>query len=174
MPEISQFFGIINVAMPCSLTSLTSDTRVWVGLAAVVVIGWLIRNAVQGPPQELVVWQSDPALVAGSRDPDRPLMLVEFTAPGCGACEQMARQVFTQPFVADAMKRFVAVRLDAYQHEALAERFGVTGVPAFLILGPDGKVLAGRVGFMPWETFRAFLEDAQAALATTQQKSAER
>ena len=49
-----------------------------------------------------------------------------------------------------ALARFERVRIDIGEDAAAAERFGVQhAIPVVMVLGPDGKEIARRVGFCP-------------------------
>jgi thioredoxin-related protein len=143
------------------------DWRVWVGVIGVFVVGSMIWKGFQPPAQEVVAWETDPALLQGSSDPTRPLTLVEFTAPGCIACEKMAREVFSQQAVADALDEFVCLRLNPYEHREAGRRFEIGAVPTFFVLDPRGQVLKARAGFMPVSEFLFFVKDAQRAYSSS-------
>lgn len=150
------------------------DWRVWLGVVGVFVIGGMVWNGLQQPSAELVDWQSDPGLLAGSSDPQRPLTLVQFTSPHCPPCRQMAARVFTKSSVADATRSFVCVRLGLNEHEDAAARFHVAAVPTFLVLDPKGGVVATRLGFMPAYEFVLFLESARKTFASASRSAARR
>ncbi len=71
--------------------------------------------------------------------PRGELVLVYFWGKDCPNCEVFAAdmQRVLEPFV-DAKLR--VVKVDAYTHEALAQRFGLYGIPNFFLFR-DGKKL---------------------------------
>ena len=150
------------------------DWRVGAGVIGVFVVGSIIWKGFQPPANEIVAWETDPALLEGSTDPKRPLTLVEFTASGCIACEKMAKEVFSQQAVADALNGFVCLRLVPYEHKEVEGRFPIQGVPTFLVLGPQGQVLKARAGFMPVYEFLFFVKDAQRSYSSSQRSAARR
>ena len=88
------------------------------------------------------------ALVFEPRD---RLVVVDFWGPRCPNCEVFAADVpRLMEALGDAPVRIVKV--DAYAHASLATRFGLKGIPTFLLVR-DGKVL-GRMsqyhGFEYW------------------------
>lgn len=73
-------------------------------------------------------------------------VLIHFSAPGCMPCAQMDREVFADATVRRSLGTNVAaVRANRDTDVALASQFGVRGVPADVIIYPDGKT-EQRVG----------------------------
>ncbi len=105
-------------------------------------------------------WATDfDAARQAAAETGRPL-LVEFSSASCPYCVRMDREVLSHPDVQTALESLQTVRVDAWKDEALASRFAVQGVPAYVILTPDGEV-AGRLdGFHPVERFITFLRCA--------------
>lgn len=76
---------------------------------------------------------------------DRPL-LVHFSADWCGPCQQM-KPVLHSRTVSDVLARdAVGVHLDFDRNKAAAQRYGVRGIPADVLLTPDGRVLGQMSG----------------------------
>lgn len=86
-----------------------------------------------------------------------------FTAPWCGYCRKMEREVFTDPRVIEMLNNdFIPVRVDGESRNeldidgyriternlAIAE-FGVRGYPTFWFLKPDGTKLGNFTGYRP-------------------------
>lgn len=85
-------------------------------------------------------------------------VLLEFQAPGCGACAWMDREVFSRPEVARALEGWVPIRVDGNQNPRLMVKYGAEAYPTFRMLSPDGQVLGGFVGAVPAEDFIRALE----------------
>ncbi len=134
---------------------------------AVAFVGWLIYQIGHQPGEELVTWSNDPGLLTGSRDPDRPLTLVEFTRRGCVYCEKMGAEVFTRTDVAKVADAFIRVRLDYDQHPAAVDRFNITVLPSFTILDPRGQQIISAQGYLPPDRFIRFLERSRATWNAT-------
>lgn len=70
------------------------------------------------------------------------LLLVHFGATWCRPCMRLEQQVFGQPgFGLPLQENFVAVKLDLDQNRQLATQWGVQGIPADVIVTPQGAVL---------------------------------
>jgi len=100
---------------------------------------------------------------AEARATDRPIWL-QFTGHWCGYCRQMERESFTRAeVIALAGRKFVPVQAQADEDEALAQSFGITAVPATILLKPSGEVLARHDGYADPETFLGLLGRVSAA-----------
>ena len=62
--------------------------------------------------------------------------------------------------VGHARNFFVPVKIQSEQHEDLVERFGLTGIPATILIKPSGEVVARHEGYVDTATFGTFLERA--------------
>jgi YHS domain-containing protein/thiol-disulfide isomerase/thioredoxin len=88
---------------------------------------------------------------------------VQFTGPWCPYCLRMEREAFVHPpVVSSTLDRVVPVSLQSDEHEDLALRFGVSALPATVILRPSGEVIASQEGYLDAVAFQSFLENALA------------
>lgn len=119
-----------------------------------------------------VPWRTD--LNAGleeARQRGVPVWL-QFTGSWCGGCQRMSSEVFPRPEVAGrARDSFVPILLAADANESLVERLGITGIPATVILTPEGQVAAQHIGFAPAEDLTAFLDGAKARAVPAPRKA---
>ena len=87
------------------------------------------------------------------------LLWVQFTGSWCPNCVRLERESFVHPqVVGHARNFFVPVKIQSEQHEELVERFGLTGIPATILVKPSGEVVARHEGYVDAATFGAFLE----------------
>jgi len=77
----------------------------------------------------------------------RPVVL-HFFAEWCRPCQQMERDVLDQPVVLKELggDGVIGVRVDVDEHEDLAEKYGVSALPADVFLQADGTVLTRAIG----------------------------
>ena len=111
-----------------------------------------------------VAWRSDfAAAEAEARARNVPLM-VQFTGPWCIYCRKMDMFTFVDPaIVARSQSRFVPVKVRSDAREDLMARFGISGLPATVILSPSGKLILGRTtGYSDAPAFASILDSAWA------------
>lgn len=95
-----------------------------------------------------------------ARAQDR-LLWVQFTGSWCPNCVRLERESFVHPkIVGHARNHFIPVKLQSEQHEDLVDRFGLSGIPATILVTPAGEVVARHEGYVDAATFHAFLEYA--------------
>jgi thiol:disulfide interchange protein DsbD len=119
------------------------------GLALVALaLGGLLRAETASP----IAWRpfSDEAL-AQAAAAARPV-LIDFEAEWCLPCREMDRTTFRDPAVVRAAVSFTTLRVDVTSGDPhaneLMSRFGVAGVPTYLLVGPDGRERQRFVGFV--------------------------
>lgn len=77
--------------------------------------------------------------------PRGELVVVDFWGPGCPNCDVFAAAA---PRLLKALGEVPmrVVKVNAYEHEALATRFGLVGIPTFLLFR-DGKRLGRMIEY---------------------------
>lgn len=88
---------------------------------------------------------------------ERPVVLY-FTATWCGWCRRLDSDVFPNEAAADAVAKFLWVKIDIDEKKEVAARYRVRGVPVFVVLGPQDDVRASRSGYLPPEKLVEFLD----------------
>ncbi|HWE02517.1 MAG TPA: thioredoxin family protein [Tepidisphaeraceae bacterium] len=111
-----------------------------------------------GGKKEIIPWRTDFAAArAEAARTHRPLFL-DFTASWCGPCQTMRRTAWTDPAVAAAMADLVPVQIDIDQQGDLARKFGISSIPALLLLDERGNVLKEQAGLLSPDKFIAWLK----------------
>lgn len=84
-------------------------------------------------------------------------VVIDFNAAWCGPCRQF-KPVFDK-VAKDMSKKAVFVSVDVDNNPDLAMKFGVRSIPYMVVLR-EGADPVKRLGFMTYEEFKTFLEDA--------------
>ncbi len=86
---------------------------------------------------------------------EQKLVFVDFATEWCGWCKRLDKDTFSQASVAEAMKGFVAVHVDAEKGEgvALAKKYGARGFPTLVIVDAAGDEVDRIVGYLPPDKF---------------------
>ncbi|HET9327088.1 MAG TPA: cytochrome c biogenesis protein CcdA [Candidatus Eisenbacteria bacterium] len=105
-------------------------------------------------------------------------VMIDFSADWCAPCHELDRFTFTDSRVRALARSFRAYRVDLTRYDspeskALKQRYGISGVPTVVFIGPDGQeVMEARVeGFLPPEHFLERMKYAgrrTGAMATNQ------
>lgn len=112
--------------------------------ASLIAILFVLNAAAQ---QQAINWQKDyQTALALSRETGKPLLL-DFTAKWCAPCQAMEKDFWTRADVAEAMKRFVAVKVDYDAEKSLVNRFAVRGLPYIAFSDPIGYLIFSRNRF---------------------------
>ena len=91
-------------------------------------------------------WHRDlPAGLEAAKAADRPV-LVHFSAEWCGPCRQMEPVLRSAPVTGLLRDQAVGVHLDFDRNKSVAQSYGVRGLPADVLLTPDGRVLGQMSG----------------------------
>ena len=102
---------------------------------------------------------------AGSKQP----VLVFFTASWCQPCKLMTRLTLTNDTVKQVVTNMTHLAVDIDDHQDLAAKYGIDGVPTFLLLSDNGTEVRRTSGFQPASDFLRWLtngiSDTEAAIA---------
>ena len=90
-------------------------------------------------------------LTASTRQP----VLVDFWAPWCGPCKQLAPAL--EKAVADAGGKVALVKMNIDEHPQIAGQLGIQSIPA-VIAFDKGQPVDGFVGALPESQIRGFIE----------------
>lgn len=83
-----------------------------------------------------------------------------FGAPWCGYCEQMKSTTLADSEVKDKLsKNFVVLIINTDDDKSIARKFGVRGIPAYMVINSEGSVLRKTTGYKAKREFLGWLGD---------------
>ncbi|MDR3618124.1 MAG: thioredoxin family protein [Paludisphaera borealis] len=117
--------------------------------------------AASEPTDDAIAWRDDyGSALAEAKERDQ-LLWIQFTGPWCPNCARMEQDSFTQPTIREqARTGFVSVKLQSDVNEELAVGFGLSGLPASVIVDPSRQVLEVHQGYLGPEELNGFLRHA--------------
>jgi YHS domain-containing protein len=125
-----------------------------------------------GAEPGLIAWRTDYARALDEAKTGNQLIWIQFTGPWCPNCTRMERDSFPHPAVrAHAERSVVPLKLRADLNEELALGFGLSGLPATVILAPSREVFAVRQGYLGPEELGDLLREAKARHTTEQERN---
>lgn len=83
-------------------------------------------------------------------------VVVDFWAPWCGPCRQIAPML--EKLAKEFDGRLVVAKVNSDEEPALAERYGVQGIPTLVFMA-RGKEVHRQVGLMPEPILRDSVEE---------------
>ena len=147
----------------CPICSAASRWR-WFIIAAVIALVIVIfanRSDQQGRPDTpSVIWGRDhQAALNQAKQQNKPL-LIAFHASWCPPCRQMKKTTYHDPEVIKMSESFIRLIIDSDAQPAIANIYNVRGIPAYVILRPDGSKIKSFTGYHSPADFIAKLKTA--------------
>ena len=122
------------------------------GVSAVTIASKLMQA------KEIVPWRTDLATAREEAKRDSKPLLLYFTASWCGPCQEMKHITWSDSAVEMKLRNYVPLKVDIDANQALAQQYGIDGIPAFVLLDKEGNVDKRTDGLMEPMQFLAWLE----------------
>ncbi len=107
---------------------------------------------------DAIRWMDYPQGTALARNQGKKAV-VYFHTSWCPSCKKMTAETFPDPDVIRMLNDgFIAIRVDADQHQEIARAFGITGVPELWLIRPDATPIGNVTGFIPPQRLLKILE----------------
>lgn len=105
-----------------------------------------------------IAWRDDYGRAMTEARTRNRAVWIQFTGPWCPWCVRMQQDTFPHPQVVGLSREaLVPVLLRSDVHEEIALRFGLTGLPATILVSPKGEILAKHEGYLDPATFHAYV-----------------
>jgi len=85
-------------------------------------------------------------------------LLVDFEADWCIWCKRLDATTYKAPQVIALSKKFICVKVNYDVDSALAQKYGVRGLPTIIFMNSEGKVIHRVVGYRGPEDFAAEMQ----------------
>jgi thiol:disulfide interchange protein len=137
-------------------------------LAAVAVMQWPMLKGVYyrvtgaREPAGRIEWRTDLDVALAEARSTHRQVLADFSAEWCAPCLAMKHDVWPAAEVGQAVNAsFVPLAVDVDRNGPVAERYGVNGIPAVMILDAEGHVVRQASGYLPASGVLQFLAKAR-------------
>ena len=154
-----------NVQKPqCPACSCFSRHWFWFSIAVLVMIAIIIftnqADSLNEPDTPAIIWGHDyQAALEQQKTQNKPILLA-FHASWCPPCREMKETTYHNPEVIEFSKSFIRVIIDCDTQKSLVDRYNIQGIPAYVILHPDGTTIESFVGYHSPTDFIAKLKTA--------------
>lgn len=134
-------------------------TKTFWGLLAVLLILVFCECARLRQAPERVPWQTNLPAAREQAGKAGKRVFIDFTADSCGPCRSLKSTLWNDAEVAAAIEaRFVPVRIDVDLQADVARKYVHEGIPAFVILSPDGTQQKFSEGALSKDEFLKWLK----------------
>ena len=127
-------------------------------VAAIIAFTYFNRSEITEPDTPAIEWIHDYS--AGfdlARKENKPVLLA-FHADWCPSCNQMKRTTYHDPEVIKTVAKFIPVMVDTDRQKDLADRYGIQGIPAYVVTDKSGAVVHRFAGPSPSAEFIKLLD----------------
>lgn len=162
--------GVIVGAIHLSFegSAWAARIRKAIGISACVagllgIVGW----AEALPPGAHIRWEESFDVAKSTALAEARPMLVDFGADWCGACQELDRDVLSDPRVVAEARRFVTVRVDLSTDKATDEKWALLkaynqpGLPFVVLHHSDGSEASRVTGMLESDEFLEMMNDVR-------------
>jgi len=136
----------------------TKDRRVKMGFLAAVIVAGAVVYLHQRAGPALPDWGTDlPAALQQAQTENRPVLVFFLTSPPSTTARDMADKTLQRPQNRQAIEKgkFIRVKVTVGSMDSdVARKYALKALPTMMVLGPQGKELNRREGFIGELDFR--------------------
>jgi len=139
-----------------------------VGVLALIFLGFIMIPQNRSPVQKWQGWGKDvkPLIVAPKRQQEQQpdtvggyknaleiarmnnkSVLLIFGADWCKWCTKLEQETLSKPKVQQAMKYYVVYYVNTDREREIAAKYGISGVPVYMIVTPNERIVKRGEGF---------------------------
>ena len=138
------------------------------GLLLAVIGAYMFVGGIQQPAGPQLDWVYDEAEGFEIAERERKLVMLDFYASWCAACNELDHQTYSDPAVAERLADYVNVKLDftrtSETTKALAEKYEIPGLPVVIFMDADRKELKRFTGFVDAENMLGILDKIERSM----------
>ena len=116
-----------------------------------------VEQQISATAQNSISWQTDLDDALDEAEESKKPILLYFSASWCQPCQLLKSTTLRDPAVIDLVSPYLKVQIDYDSDAYLVARYGITGVPAVLLLDSAGELVATSVGYRDTEQFQDWL-----------------
>ena len=135
------------------------------GLLLAVIGAYMFVGGIQQPAGPQLNWVYDEAEGFEIAEREDKLVMLDFYAAWCAACNELDHRTYSDPAVADRLADYVNVKLDftrtSETTKALTEKYQIPGLPVVIFLDADRNVLKRFSGFVDAENMLDILDEIE-------------
>ena len=140
------------------------------GLCLAIVGAFMIVGGLQQPvagPHPNWVYDEPAALEAAKQE--NKLVMLDFYATWCGACNELDHKTFSEQAVVDKLKDYITVKLDfsLESDKILKEKYQIRGLPVVIFMDGQENIFKRIEKFVDAEKMLKIIEDVETAAKTS-------
>ena len=135
------------------------------GLLLAVIGAYMFVGGIQQPAGPHLNWVYDESEGFEIAKRENKLVMLDFYASWCAACNELDHQTYSDPAVAARLDDYVSVKLDftrtSETTKALTEKYQIPGLPVVIFLNADRAILKRFTGFVDAENMLGILDEIE-------------
>ncbi len=135
------------------------------GLLLAVIGAYMFVGGIQQPTGPQLDWVYDEAEGFEIAQRENKLVMLDFYASWCAACNELDHQTYADPAVAARLDDYVNVKLDfsrtSEMTKALTEKYQIPGLPVVIFMDSERNTLKRFTGFVDAEKMLGILDEIE-------------
>ena len=140
------------------------------GLLLVIVGAFMIVGGLQEPVAgPHLDWVYDEPAALQIAEQENKLVMLDFYATWCGACNELDHKTFSNQDVIDKLENFITVKLDfsAESDKVLTEKYQIRGLPVVIFMDSQRNIFKRIEKFVDAEDMLKIIEDVETKAEST-------